>query len=162
MTRALFAASLLLLPCAASACGADLPRVVVSVTGEGGDDLVRLRLLVRECGENRFALLRDFDTSLPAPADPFDAAVVPGRIFYVWIQAWESCTLTGPCPDENSSPAGTCLCVEDGDPPAQKLTHEACSRWLRASEGVTEVPLRLAPVRGSCPPEALESCDELE
>src|SRR5262245_13221659 len=102
----------------AIACGASEPRVVVSVTGNGGADLVRLRWLLRECGESRFALLRDIDTNGPAPVDPFDAAVVPGRSFYVWIQAWESCTLAGPCPNENTSPAGTCLCF-DGVPSEQ-------------------------------------------
>jgi hypothetical protein len=145
-----------------SSCGADEPRVVVSVTGPTGDDLVRLRLLVRECGENRFALLKDLDTREPPPAEPFDAAVVPGRIFYVWMQAWEECTIDPQeCPDENMAPAGTCLCF-DGDPVGQKLTGEACSQWLRATDGVTEVSLRLGPVRGSCPPPPLDSCEELE
>jgi hypothetical protein len=56
---------------------------------------------------------------------------------------------------------GDCVCF-DGVPIGQKMTNEACSRWLQAKDGVTEVPLRLGPVRGSCPPAALNSCDMLE
>lgn len=143
-------------------CGANEPRVVVSVTGDGGDDLVRVRVLVRECGKNQFALLRDIDVNEAAPSEPFDAAVVPGKIFYVWVQAWETCQVEGECPDENVAPAGSCICVDGQRTEGEKITREACSRWLRATDGVTEVPLRLGPVRGACPPEQLDSCEALE
>jgi hypothetical protein len=142
-------------------CGSD-PRVVVSITGPAPDELVRVRLLVRECGESRFALLHDIDTRGDITLEPLEAAVVPGKTFYVWVQAWSECSITPDmCPDENTAMPGTCLCF-DGDPLGQKLESEACSRWIRAEEGVTEVPLRLGPLSGDCPPEPLEDCAVLE
>lgn len=156
MKRALLLCALLL------SCGANEPRVVVSVTGDGGDDLVRVRVLVRECGKNQFALLRDIDVTETPPKEPFDAAIVPGKIFYVWVQAWEECQVEGECPDEENATPGTCVCVDGAASSGEKITSEACSRWLKATDGVTEVPLRLGPVRGACPPMQLDSCDALE
>lgn len=144
-------------------CGAEPPKVTFIIE-EGAtklEDLERLQLIVRECGQDTFAARAD----LIAQPAALEAAIPPGRNFYAWIQGWIKCIPpeTGCIPEENAA-LGECACVEGGK--NQILVSEACTPWIPAEQGrmvrLTLSAVPADPAQRLCPPRDLRDCDVLE
>lgn len=138
----------------ASACESEPPRVVVRVSPQTFEASSRLRVIVRECGKEELALVEDVSPSASSgTVEQLEAALLPAKTFYVWLQLWHPCEATT-C--KNDALPGECACLPEETPTAQRIEEEACSPWITAP---TDVTLSLHPI-GGCPPDPIPCNDE--
>jgi len=147
------------------ACSPEPPTLSVKLelepSGLTYDDLERLRLITRSCEDERLALASDLSLASRAgegSRQSFDAEVIPGEAFYVWIQAWRACPTTQ-CEPEATAKKGDCICFSDLNPPVQQMVGDACTDWLLLEEGLRNETLTLTSTgASSCPPAKPRDC----
>lgn len=158
---------LIIVAVALAACSPEPPTLAVKLELDNGltfDDLSRLRLITRSCTDERLAVASDLSlASRPGEGsrESFEAEVVPGEAFYVWLQAWRACT-ERLCVAETSANKGDCICFGELNPPVQQMVGDACTDWTVLQEGTRNIDLTLtSTVNSTCPPPKPRDCTVL-